>query len=222
MPRVGADLANVQTFPTIVPQRIRPPGSPVPVPASYDLPEIVNIGGNPNAFTDAIRDLLNANRGITFVLSGPAVSYGPFDAVSVQERVDPIPPYGQANGAPRGDRVYFRTGLGGWIFAAAVSGYWYSVPGGVDSLGRTGPDFRCGFLPSGAPDYSCFPILNIPQGTLPSPDPALYGKQPSMQWTPAPEPEIDPVGEILVTPPPKPGLGLPLLLGIGAAVLLSQ
>ena len=218
MPRVGADLVNVQTQPTIS-RRVLPAGTPLP--ASYDLPDIVNRGGDPNAFTNSIRELLAQNPGVAWTVGGPAVSFGPFSAVNIQEGVDPIAPYGNAQGAPRGDRVYF-LGPAGWVFAASVSGYWYGNPSGQDVAGRSGPAFRCGTLPSGAPDYSCFPLLDLPQGTLPTPDPARYGRQPRWVWTPAPEPELEPEGAIVQVAPDKPDLALPLLLGIGAAVFFTS
>ena len=223
MPRVGADSVNVQTEPTIVPRTARPGPGGRPTPASYDLPEVLRQGGDPNAFTNAIRTLMAQNAGVTWTVTGPAVSYGPFTAINVQERVDPIAPYGNAQGAPRGDRVYF-LGPAGWVFAASVSGYWYANPTHRDSLGREGPAFRCGTLPSGAPDYSCFPLLNLPRGTLPIPEPSIYGRQPHWTWQPSPEPELEPEGEIIqLSDPPseKPNLLLPLVLGVGAAILLS-
>jgi hypothetical protein len=117
--------------------------------------------------------------------------------------------------------VYF-LGPAGWIFAASVSGYWYGNPSGVDSAGRSGPAFRCGTLPSGAPNYSCFPLLDLPQGTLPTPDPGRYGRQPRWTWTPAPEPELEPEGAIVQVAADKPDWTIPVLLGVGAAFLLGS
>jgi hypothetical protein len=224
MPRVGADAVNIQTRPTIVPRSMRPGPGGQATPASYDLPEVLRQGGDPNAFTNAIRTLIAQNPSVTWTVTGPAVSFGPFTAVNIQEGVDPIAPYGNAQGAPRGDRVYF-LGPAGWVFAASVSGYWYANPAGRDSLGREGPAFRCGTLPSGVPDYSCFPLLNLPQGTLPIPEPSIYGRQPHWTWQPSPEPELEPEGEIIQLPDPpseKTGLLLPLVIGVGAAILLGS
>ena len=72
---VHADLVNVQTRPTIS-RKVLPAGSPVP--ASYDLAEVVNRGGDPNAFTNAIRELLAQNPGLAWTVEGPATSFGPF------------------------------------------------------------------------------------------------------------------------------------------------
>ena len=224
MPPVGADLVNVQTRARIVPGKLRGQAGGF-APASYDLPDVISRGGNLNGFTNAIRELLESNPGVVWSVSSQTVSYGPFTSVVVEERVDPIAPYGQTDGGPRGDRVYFLDSLG-WVFAASVSGYWYRVPGGVDSAGRSGPAFRCGILPSGAPDYSCFPLIDLPQGTLPAPMAPRLGRAPQWTWQPGPEPELEPEGEIVVNGTPAPeergGLGLPLLLGVAAAVLLNR
>jgi len=224
---VNVDLVNVQTEATLVQGSTRTSAPGRLSPVRYDVEDVINDGGDPNAFTDSIWQILQAANGAELVLSVPGGTVARFVHWQFRERVDPLPQYGLARNAPRGDRVYvFDAQASQWLFAA-YTGFWYTVPQGRGATGGSGPYFSCGTLSSGFPDYSCFDRLDLPQGTLPAPSFTRFAPPagPTLRWDPSPVPQNDPAGDISITPQAPPGSDTgfwAIALAIGAALYLGR